>query len=269
MTDRPKHLEIGDPILWTIIIIDPDGKPFDAEADPTITVRKNGSAIGDTPVVVRRTVGVYDCSYLPVTTPSEADQFTIEELVSINLGPGVTTHKYAWEFIVNNIDQSGTGLREIVGTVQDSDLEKVAGAVVEVLDGGGTSLGFFDTTDTLGVFNFNLNDGDYIFLVAAIQGYQTHTGTAYTVSVSQTTPLITLNLLVDEEDPVDPNAIDLAGMKRVKTKHMEIEVFDPRIMQDVRDRETPAPTFCELPMCRGVSVKSSCGYSSSYRRGCY
>ncbi|GAH14048.1 unnamed protein product, partial [marine sediment metagenome] len=41
------------------------------------------------------------------------------------------------------------------------------------------SLGYVDTSDTLGIFNFNLNDGDYIFLIAAIKGYQTHTGQAY------------------------------------------------------------------------------------------
>lgn len=265
MADRPKHLEIGDAILWTIIVIDPDGEPIDSLAIPTISVRKNGVAIGDTPVVVRRTTGVYDAAYLPAVSPQEGDQFTLEEFIQVNFGQGVSSHKNAWEFIVNPVDPSGPGARLITGTVQDNDLAKVSGATVEVLDGGGTSLGYFDTTDTLGIFNFNLNDGDYIFLIAALAGYQTDTGTAYSVSVSQTTPLLTLNKAEVVVDPVDPNAIDMTGMKRVKTKHMEIEAFDPRIMQDVRDRELAPPSFCNLDMCKGVPARG-CG---SYRRGCY
>jgi len=257
MADRPKHLNIGDPILWTIVIIDLAGEPLDAEADPTVSIRKNGAAIGDSVTVTKRaaTTGLYDCSYLPASDPTEGDQFTVQEFVQVDIGTGVTSHEFPWEFITNPIDPSGLGLRQVNGIVQDNDLTKVAGATVEVLDGGGTSLGYFDTTNTLGEFSFNLDDGDYIFLVAALPGYQTDTGTAYTVSVSQTTPLLTLNLLVDEDDPIDPDAIDMSGIRKVKTKHMEIEAFDPRIMQDVRSREEAPPTFCELQMCRGVKIR--------------
>ena len=47
--------------------------------------------------------------------------------------------------------------------------------------------------------------------------------------------------------------MDLTGIKRVKTKHIEIETHDPRAVQEARDRElTPHPSFCSLYFCKGV-----------------
>ena len=49
--------------------------------------------------------------------------------------------------------------------------------------------------------------------------------------------------------------LDLTGVKRVKTKHMEIEAFDPRVIQDAREKQdNPIPSFCDLIFCKGKRV---------------
>lgn len=48
-------------------------------------------------------------------------------------------------------------------------------------------------------------------------------------------------------------ALDTTGIKRVKTKHIEVEAFDPRVVQEARDKENAIrPTFCSSNFCIGV-----------------
>ena len=47
--------------------------------------------------------------------------------------------------------------------------------------------------------------------------------------------------------------LDLTGIKRVKTKHIEVETHDPRHVQTARDKEyADHPTFCSLSFCKGT-----------------
>ncbi len=262
MADRPKHLVVGDDLLWTMLLFDINGVTIDADVDPTFTVRKNGTLLTDIVSVVRRELGTYDCTYSPVDATEEGDQFTIEEFATISS----IDYKNKFEFIINATEPTGGGIRLVLITVQDEAFAVVPGAVVNVLDAAGTPIGVQDTTDTLGQARVNLNDGDYKFVISAIPGFQPHVPEPYTVSASQTTPLLTIFHSVTPTEPVEDPGIDTSGIRKVKTKHMEIEAWDPRIMQDVRDRELAPPTFCELDMCRGVSYRKGCG---SYRKGCY
>lgn len=56
----------------------------DADSDPTVAVRKNGSAVGDSVTVTKRsaTVGIYDCSYNPAGEV-EGDSFTLQESATV------------------------------------------------------------------------------------------------------------------------------------------------------------------------------------------
>lgn len=255
MADRPKHLFGNAPILWTIVVIDPDGEPMDSVSLPAITIRKNGVSLGEFVGVTRRDVGVYDCSYLPTVVPQEGDQFTVEEFIQVNFGQGTTSHKNAWEFIASTIE-SGAGIRQVACTVKDEDGALIPSALVNLQDSFGVSLGISAITSTLGVAYFNLNDGSYIFIISAYPGYLPHAGEPYTVSAAQTTPVLTLYNEVDPTpSPEIPSGIDQSGIKRVKTKHMEIEKFDPRIMQDVASREQELPSFCTSTFCIGVPKK--------------
>lgn len=52
--------------------------------------------------------------------------------------------------------------------------------------------------------------------------------------------------------PVGPTEYTQYGPKRVKTKEMEIEQFDPAVIQRINSRANATiPTFCSLPSCVG------------------
>jgi len=49
------------------------------------------------------------------------------------------------------------------------------------------------------------------------------------------------------------SVLDTTGIKRVKTKHIEVETHDPRHVQTARDKENAThPTFCSLSFCKGT-----------------
>lgn len=53
--------------------------------------------------------------------------------------------------------------------------------------------------------------------------------------------------------PPEIVASDLSGIKRVKTKHIEVESHDPRAVQEARAKEnTPLPSFCSSHFCIGT-----------------
>lgn len=97
---RPALFHINTNVVWTITTYDPDkpGVEKDADSNPTVTVRKNGSAVGDSVTVTKRTstTGIYDCSYNPAGEV-EGDTFTIEESVTItgSTSPSAT-YRYRW-----------------------------------------------------------------------------------------------------------------------------------------------------------------------------
>lgn len=87
---RPSQLHVGGTLYWVIRTRDPDTMLLkDADSDPTVAVRKNGSSVGDSVTVTKRsaTTGIYDCSYNPASE-AEGDSFTLEESATVT---GTTT----------------------------------------------------------------------------------------------------------------------------------------------------------------------------------
>jgi hypothetical protein len=79
---RPTILHVGSTLFWELLTFDPDapGVLKDADSTPTVTVRKNGAATGDSVTVTKRaaTTGLYDCVYDPADEV-ESDSFQIRE----------------------------------------------------------------------------------------------------------------------------------------------------------------------------------------------
>lgn len=56
------------------------------------------------------------------------------------------------------------------------------------------------------------------------------------------------------DPPVEAPTLEFSGYgpKRVKTKEMEIEQFDPSILAKIEERKAAGmPTFCNTPSCVG------------------
>lgn len=118
---RPGKLYVGGSIYWVIRTYDPDspGVLKDADSVPTIAIRKNGSAVGDsvTPVKRSATTGIYDCTYNP-SGEAEGDQFTVEESATVT---GTTTssatYSQSWGFVVAAVERgSDTAPLDAAGT---------------------------------------------------------------------------------------------------------------------------------------------------------
>lgn len=87
---RPTILQVGGILYWVIQTRNPDTMVLkDADSTPSVAVRKNGSAVGDSVTITKRsaTTGIYDCSYNPAAEV-EGDSFTFEESAAVT---GTTT----------------------------------------------------------------------------------------------------------------------------------------------------------------------------------
>ncbi len=78
---------------------------------------------------------------------------------------------------------------------------------------------------------------------------------------------VTANLTDDYEATLiivastsDIPTVDQRAIKRVKTKHMEIETHDPRIVQDVDQRGQANPCFCDVDICKATPKVTGCRY---------
>lgn len=94
---RPTILHVGGTLRWVINTRNPDTMVLkDADSTPTITVRKNGSATGDSVTITKRaaTTGIYDCEYNPAGDV-EGDVYNIRESVAMT---GTTTAQATYEF---------------------------------------------------------------------------------------------------------------------------------------------------------------------------
>lgn len=97
---RPALFHINTTINWVLTTYDPDkpGVEKDADSTPSVTVRKNGSAVGDSVTVTKRsaTTGIYDCSYNP-SGEAEGDTYTLEETATITGSTSASaTYRYRW-----------------------------------------------------------------------------------------------------------------------------------------------------------------------------
>jgi hypothetical protein len=98
----------------------------DADSTPTVAVRKNGSSVGDSVTVTKRsaTTGIYDCSYNPASEV-EGDSFTFEESATVT---GTTTssatYTQAWNARViaveRGTDSANTTTPPTAGAVADA-----------------------------------------------------------------------------------------------------------------------------------------------------
>lgn len=72
----------------------------DADSLPTVAVRKNGAAVGDSVTVTKRSAstGIYDCSYNPAGEV-EGDSFTLEESATVT-GTTTPADTYTDSFVV-------------------------------------------------------------------------------------------------------------------------------------------------------------------------
>jgi hypothetical protein len=189
-------------------------------------------------------LGEYFIPYNPAERPAGAGT------VIYYLSDGTDTGKIQIN-VSTVVSDCSTGDVRFTITVQDDSLMLMIGVEVTVFSDTGAALGYGGRTDQNGQIPFLLAAGTYQFQVENLQGYETHTPQSFEVSPSSTSGLLVV-VKAAEGTPSDTD-IDMSGIKRVKTKHMEIEAFDPRIMQEVRDREyAQPPSFCCLPVCIGV-----------------
>lgn len=132
---RPSILHVGETLYWVIRTLDPDtGVLKDADADPTVVVRKNGSSTGDSVTITKRaaTTGIYDCSYNPAGE-TEGDQYTIEETADIT---GTTTasaeYQNSWAFnvVAPKTELADAILSRNVSNVESSIDEHTLGTII-------------------------------------------------------------------------------------------------------------------------------------------
>lgn len=99
---RPKILHIGTVMYWVLRTYNPDTQILkDADSMPTVAVRKNGAAVGDSVTIAKRpsTTGIYDCAYNPASEV-EGDKFTVEETATVSGTTGTATYANGFEFEV-------------------------------------------------------------------------------------------------------------------------------------------------------------------------
>lgn len=116
MSNRPSTFLKDTSLVWVMRLYDPaDGVTLiDADSTPTVAVRKNGSAVGDSVTVTKRaaTTGIYDCSYNPASEVV-GDQFTLEESTVI----GGDTYENNFSVAVFTNDVSATSANKIADHV--------------------------------------------------------------------------------------------------------------------------------------------------------
>ena len=98
---RPAILHVNGILYWVIRTYNPDTSVLkDADSTPTVAVRKNGAAVGDSVTITKRsaTTGIYDCSYNP-SGEVEGDEFVFEETATLT---GTTTAQatYSWSWAI-------------------------------------------------------------------------------------------------------------------------------------------------------------------------
>jgi len=199
---RPTQLHIGGTLRWVLNTYNPDTMLLkDADATPTITVRKNGSSTGDSVTITKRsaTTGIYDCEYNPAAEV-EGDQYTIRESAQVT---GTTTaqqtYEFSWPFTVIALERGTENALTTLGT----------NAPANWLNAAAFADGAFDavwavTERTLSAFSFE---------VTLTSAYDAAKTAAQPEDVSPTidfNPTITVNPTVLSTESVDAIRLGLA-----------------------------------------------------------
>lgn len=116
---RPTILHVGGVLYWTIQTVNPDTQVLkDADSTPSVAVRKNGSSVGDSVTVTKRsaTTGLYDCSYNPAAEV-EGDTFQLEEYATVT-GTTTSSATYTSQFSVrvSAVERGTDGALTTLGT---------------------------------------------------------------------------------------------------------------------------------------------------------
>lgn len=127
--NRPTQLHVGGTFFWVLHTRNPDTMILkDADAVPTVAVRKNGASVADAVTVTKRaaTTGIYDCSYNPAAE-IEGDKFTLEETAAVT---GTTTpaatYAASWNFVVVAVERGTDGANITVPDNASAAAAKVA-----------------------------------------------------------------------------------------------------------------------------------------------
>ena len=193
---------------------------IDADSTPTVAVRKNGSSVGDSVTVGKRsaTTGIYDCSYNPASEV-DGDQFTLEEsavidgdtyqssfAVMVVLSPlDATGIRAAVGLADDNLDAqlaalaAGTGAYEITITASDQAAALLSGATITLqLNDVAVASG---TTNGSGVLTLNVaNTGTYR-IVGSLIGHS-YGGQDLTVDGNETAAVTFTSISISP--PADP-----------------------------------------------------------------
>lgn len=144
---RPTTFLKDTTLVWVMRLYDPeDGVTLiDADSTPTVAVRKNGSAVGDSVTVTKRsaTTGIYDCSYNPAAE-AEGDQFTLEESATI----AAVAYQSNWECsVAPNVDtlisSVLTKMKKYFALISRNDATVVSDWATELSEINSSALGIF------------------------------------------------------------------------------------------------------------------------------
>lgn len=179
---RPTILHVGGTLYWTMRLYNSSGALVDADSTPTVAVRKNGAAVGDSVTVAKRaaTTGIYDCSYNPASE-AEGDQFTIEESATISS----TAYQFSWQCSVIALENGPGGANTVTITVDDDSDNLLENAEVTIWSNG--TIIDRKSTNASGVATLNADDGTYTLVVAVpTGGYSSSTNSSFAVSGATT-----------------------------------------------------------------------------------
>lgn len=235
--ERPDIFVVGNSVSWRIILRDSDGTPL--ASTPTVAITLDGLAIPDVITVTAEGSGTYLVS-VTIEDASEGDNYLVTE--------SVIGYTNAWTLTALNeeyaLTPTGSELLFTV-TVQDNELTLLSGISVNVLSSAGTYTGVKGISDVVGVVELNLPPGNYKLQVPSSAGYDYYEPQPITVSQASTDTVILLQ-------KVTPTTNTISRIRRVKTKHMEIESFNPKDIQAAEEREKDVGvSFCSLLFCKG------------------
>ena len=169
---RPSVFQVGGTLYWVIQTRNPDTMVLkDADSDPTVAVRKNGVAVGDSVTVTKRaaTTGIYDCSYNPAAEV-EGDSFTLEETATVT---GTTTGSatYRASFVARVVAvERGTDSANTIAPATPTNVSDVQTAVLAKLPAALTANGNMKSS-LLEIITTALTEGAVGRMAAAFQGF--------------------------------------------------------------------------------------------------
>ena len=232
--DRPELLPPGKTLYWDILIVGTTNQPLAPDAEPTIQFYKNGVLTADTATITLRSLGRYAVE-ADLAGAETGNIYMVEETVVVDS----VTYLNKWEFTITGSTPGGD--HEVTITAQATDLTLLSGAKFTI-----DQLNVDVSTLSNGTITVRLDGGTYTFVPHPISGYELPDPITVTIDGADDSILFAYT----ESD--SSSVIDLSGIRRVKTKHMEIEVFDPITMQRARANEEPLPAFCDSHICIGV-----------------